>query len=469
MKNLILIVSLNLIAICSLSQSPVKVDVFGFSTNTTFTFHNVYDSVFMNKVVQISPNLLRFPGGFGNFYHLDGVGYGINIGEVNKYHKGVLPKRVAGIQNYERKKKINKNYINDFIYLAKHLKAEVIVDANILTASSDETIKIINKLLENNIEVVGIELGSELSNRSYMHLIDGDKYIQLAKDLAIELKSVFPNILLGVVAAPVTRNQERHRYWNELLAKEDFYDAIIIHSYAKVTKGKDKYGKMVSELPEGKSQKEAFFLYRERIINYFNNTYPEEIRINNSIFSDKAIWITEWNLQMSKITGNTLFQAIYVANYLLELSVSKSFSKIEIATFHNLAGRDVSGSILMNRGGGSEIHSTFYTFQMLSEMFNHKDLTIDKIKINDFCYVYTCRENNNEKYKYIINWSSEVQKISFKEVSSKTTLKEYFGKELYFNNKEKRDIKYTIEEVEDMSELEIKPYSVTLVTVKNEK
>jgi hypothetical protein len=102
-------------------------------------------------------------------------------------------------------------------------------------------------------------------------------------------------------------------------------------------------------------------------------------------------------------------------------------------------------------------------------MFNHKDLTIDKIKINDFCYVYTCRENNNEKYKYIINWSSEVQKISFKEVSSKTTLKEYFGKELYFNNKEKRDIKYTIEEVEDMSELEIKPYSVTLVTINNEK
>ena len=469
MKNLILIVSLNFIAICSFSQSPVKLDIFGFSTNTTFTFHNVYDSVFMNKVVQISPNLLRFPGGFGNFYHLDGVGYGINIGEVNKYHKGVLPKRVAGIQNYERKKKINKNYINDFIYLAKHLKAEVIVDANILTASSYETIKIINKLLENNIEVVGIELGSELSNRSYMHLIDGDKYIQLAKDLAIELKSVFPNILLGVVAAPVTRNQERHRYWNELLAKEDFYDAIIIHSYAKVTKGKDKYGKMVSELPEGKSQKEAFFLYRERIINYFNNTYPEEIRINNSIFSDKAIWITEWNLQMSKITGNTLFQAIYVANYLLELSVSKSFSKIEIATFHNLAGRDVSGSILMNRGGGSEIHSTFYTFQMLSEMFNHKDLTIDKIKINDFCYVYTCRENNNEKYKYIINWSSEVQKISFNEVLSQTTLKECFGKELYFNNKEKRDINYTIEEVEDMSELEIKPYSVTLVTVKNEK
>jgi len=469
MKNLILIVCLNLIAICSLSQAPVRPDIFGFSTNTAFTFHNVYDSIFMDQVVQISPNLLRFPGGFGNFYHLNGVGYAINIAEVNKYHKGVLSKRVAGIQNYERKKKINKNYINDFIYLAKYLNAKVIVDANILTASTDETIKIINKLAENSIEIVGIELGSELSNRSYMHLIDGDKYISLAKNLAIELKSVFPNIPLGVVAAPVTRGQERHKYWNKLLAKEDFYDAIIIHSYAKVTKGKDKDGKMVSEIPEGKSQEEAFFLYRERIINYFNNTYPEEIGVNNSIFSDKAIWITEWNLQMSKITGNTLFQAIYVANYLLELSASKSFSKIELATFHNLAGRDVSGSVLMNKSGITEIHTTFYPFQMLSEMFNQKALTIDKTKINDFCYVYTCKENNNEKYKYIINWSSEVQKISFKEALSQTTLKEYFGKELYFNNEEKGDINYTILDVKNMSELAIKPYSVTLVTVKNEK
>ena len=469
MKNLMLIVCLSLIAVCSLSQNYVRPNVFGFSTNTTFTFHNVYDSIFMNQVIQLSPNLLRFPGGFGNFYHPDGAGYGMKINEVNKYHSGVLSKRVTGIQNYERKKKINKNYIYDFIYLAKYLNSKVIVDVNILTASSDETIKIIDKLVENNINVVGIELGSELSNRSYMHLIDGDKYIQLTKNLAIELKSIFPNILLGVVAAPVKRGQERHNYWNELLAKEDFYDAIIIHSYAKVTKGRDKDGKMVSEIPEGKSKSEAFFIYRERIINYFNNIYPEEIGLNNSIFSDKAIWITEWNLQMSKITGNTLFQAIYVANYLLEISVSKDLSNIELATYHNLAGRDVSGSVLMNRGGITEIHTTFYPFQMLSEIFNKKNLTIDKTRVNDFCYLYKCEAPNNEKYKYIINWSSEFQEISFKEVLSQITLKEYFGKELYCNNKKKGDINYTISNLQNISELTIKPYSITLVTVNNER
>ena len=468
MKNLILIVSLNLIAICSLSQSPVKVDVFGFSTNTTFTFHNVYDSIFMNKVVQISPNLLRFPGGFGNFYHLDGVGYGINIAEVNKYHKGVLPKRVAGIQNYERKKKINKNYINDFIYLAKHLKAKVIVDANILTASSDETIKIINKLLENNIEVVGIELGSELSNRSYMHLIDGDKYIQLAKDLAIELKSVFPNILLGVVAAPVTRNQERHRYWNELLAKEDFYDAIIIHSYAKVTKGKDKYGKMVSELPEGKSQKEAFFLYRERIINYFNNTYPEEIRINNSIFSDKAIWITEWNLQMSKTTGNTMFQSLFVSNYLLEILSNKDLANISITTYHNLAGRTVSGSIFKGDNESFITHSTYFPFSMLSVLFEGNIIKIKKNKMKDKdVYIYNCFNSDNKIHMiYIINWSNK--DFDYRVNKNMNLFNSFYSKNLYDRANEKGRLSSDSYMLEGDSNTLIRPYSISVIEGKNE-
>jgi hypothetical protein len=172
---------------------------------------------------------------------------------------------------------------------------------------------------------------------------------------------------------------------------------------------------------------------------------------------------------MSKITGNTLFQAIYVANYLLEISVSKNFSNIELATYHNLAGRDVSGSVLMNRSELTETHTTFHPFQMLSEMFNQKNLTIDKTRVTNFCYLYSCEENNNEKYRYIINWSSEFHKMSFKQVLSQITLKEYFGKELYCNNKKKGDINYTISDLENISELTIKPYSITLVTINNER
>ena len=35
------------------------------------------------------------------------------------------------------------------------------------------------------------------------------------------------------------------------MSNENFYDAIIIHSYAKVVKGKDQCGQMITEENEG--------------------------------------------------------------------------------------------------------------------------------------------------------------------------------------------------------------------------
>ena len=53
-------------------------------------------------------------------------------------------------------------------------------------------------------------------------------------------------VVQAVVAAPLGKKRgHRHNKWNEKLANMDFYDAIIIHSYAKVIKGKSLDGKMI--------------------------------------------------------------------------------------------------------------------------------------------------------------------------------------------------------------------------------
>ena len=45
-------------------------NLYGFATSNTFTYFNVYDNNFLNKVKKINPQVLRFPGGaVGNFYH----------------------------------------------------------------------------------------------------------------------------------------------------------------------------------------------------------------------------------------------------------------------------------------------------------------------------------------------------------------------------------------------------------------
>ena len=81
------------------SQERIIKNLYGFGTNTTFMFNDIKDTSFLSNVNTISPRLLAFPGGLGNFYHLSGMGYGIKISEVDFFHKGKLPKRIIGINN----------------------------------------------------------------------------------------------------------------------------------------------------------------------------------------------------------------------------------------------------------------------------------------------------------------------------------------------------------------------------------
>ena len=53
------------------------------------------------------------------------------------------------------------------IQLAKKINSDVVLVANPFVKNDDDIIKMIDKLKINNINVVGVELGSELSNRSY--------------------------------------------------------------------------------------------------------------------------------------------------------------------------------------------------------------------------------------------------------------------------------------------------------------
>ena len=194
------------------------------------------------------------------------------------------------------------------------------------------------------------------------------------------LKERYPDIKTAAVAAPLGKRMgHRHNIWNNRLKEHDFYDAIIIHSYAKVIKGKDEYGQMISEIVESKDKEEAFEIYKNRAIKYLVNQYPNEIKEYNSIFN-KSIWVTEWNLQMSKTTGNTLLQSLFVANYLLDLMSNPDLSAIELTTYHNLGGRDLAGSIFRNNKEEIEVHSTYYPMMMIGKVFQYEVISIQNIR-----------------------------------------------------------------------------------------
>lgn len=394
-----------LLSIEVLFAQDINENIFGFATSNTFTYCDVNDTSFVNKVKEINPQVLRFPGGaVGNFYHFGKKGYGFDFNEIDKYHDGKFPKRSRGLENSRHKKRQEADYIEDFILLANHANAKAVLVAN-LFVDNDDILLMIEKLQKNNIEVIGVELGSELSNRSYFtkgYTIE--EYILSSKKCSDKIKHKYPKIKTAIVAAPLAKRKgHRHNVWNAKLAEMNFYDAIIIHSYAKVIKGKDQYGQMLSEETEGKNKAEAFGIYKDRAIKYLAEEYPNEVQKYISLFN-KPIWVTEWNLQMSKTTGNTLLQSLFVAQYLLELMSNPNLSAIELTTYHNLGGRDFSGSIFRNNKEEIEIQSTYYPFLMLGKIFENDIVRIEKEQFEYQCFDI----ENNQILNYKIDWKSKV-------------------------------------------------------------
>jgi hypothetical protein len=409
-----------------------KENIFGFATSNTFTYCDVTDTSFLNKVIELQPKLLRFPGGaVGNFYHYGGKGYGFDFSEIDQYHDGKFPKRSRGLEKSRNKKNQQQDYIEDFIVLSKKTNAKAVLVAN-LFVDNDDILLMIKKLIENNIEVVGIELGSELSNRSYFtkgYTID--EYIIAAKKCSAKIKEKYPNLKTAIVVAPLgKRKGHRHNIWNEKLAKLNFYDAIIIHSYAKVTKGKDRYGQMISEENEGKNRTEAFDIYKNRAIDYLVNQYSKEVKVYEDLFH-KPIWVTEWNLQISKTTGNTLFQSLFVAHYLLELMSNPDLSAIELTTYHNLGGRDFSGSIFRNNKEGMEIHSTYYPLMLIGKIFENNIVRIVKEQFEEM-FTYKCFDENDKLIiSYAIDWKMHYFSFSLEKLEDKKVFQIYGSNNLF--------------------------------------
>ena len=46
----------------SQKNSAIKPNVFGFATSNTFTFCDIQDTSFTNKIINLNPQTLRFPG-----------------------------------------------------------------------------------------------------------------------------------------------------------------------------------------------------------------------------------------------------------------------------------------------------------------------------------------------------------------------------------------------------------------------
>ena len=91
----------------------INPNLFGFNTSNTFTYCDVNDTSFTNKVQKIKPNVLRFPGGtISNFYHYDEKAYGLDISEISDWNVPKFTKRYHGLIKEQKKRNHNdRNYL----------------------------------------------------------------------------------------------------------------------------------------------------------------------------------------------------------------------------------------------------------------------------------------------------------------------------------------------------------------------
>jgi hypothetical protein len=347
--------------------------------------------------------------------------------------------------------------------MVKMTGSSVIYNANITSSSTEEVLQVIKLFADSNVKLLGVELGGELSNRSYAHFMNIERYIFLSKLYSKSIKEVYKDLPVAVVSAPNNRGSQKLTDWNNKLAKEDYYDAIIIHPYAKVLKGRDVAGKMLTVTPEGTGDSDAYTIYKDRAVKYISSDFNQEIRKYNKTFSNKKIWMTEWNLQMSPVTGNSLLQALFVSHQLIELA-SLQESNIDIATFHNLAGRTISGSMIMRRNKKTNINASFNSMRIVNELFRDSLFLEHKSEIKKDCFEYCfMHEDGNKKMYYWINWTEKHVNLDLILSGKKS---EYYGENLFDKNLANKELQYNLKAYVN-SEVTLKPYSVTLFKVMN--
>ena len=163
-----------------------------------------------------------------------------------------------------------------------------------------------------------------------------------------------------------------------------------------------------------------------------------------------------------------MLQSLFVSNYFLELLSNKDLENISITTYHNLGGRDYSGSIFSTNTGSLEIRSTYYPLKMIGELFNmSSQIKVERKEVKQDVLKYLIYNDKQLVKIIILNWSDNGV-VANNDISKQVQVNSYYSLNLY----DKADIygKLSMERMiaSAKSDVILKPYSLSLISFDNE-
>lgn len=251
---------------------------------------------------------LRFPGGtVGNFYDWESDGF---YGDEWTF---LSPSRKKAYENGFRF-----DY-SGYVENCLNSGASSSLMFNVIQDSPEKAKLRLQNRIASGIDIKWIEMGNEnfFTEQAFGNVSSLDKYISHTKELASALKEVDPETKVAV-------NLNHHDFsdgsWNLELAKENYYDAAIIHPYV---------------------QTNSFMLnnYSAKIMLSAYRTTQQRIEEYKQHFGSKPLLFTEWGI-LSEGSPSNFVQALSVADMFLSIIEGGDNGVVKQAGIHMLYHSD---------------------------------------------------------------------------------------------------------------------------------
>ncbi len=319
------------IAIDTQTKTPLRKELYGFNTNMMSGDYGYLDTDFVALTKALQPKTLRFPGGtVGNFYHWKTDGFIKD--EMTTTLSLQLNKRNRGNYVKLQKRREGKISFDEFMRLCQNLNITPIVVVNLWTGSPDESAAWVRYSKEMGYDISHWELGNEYYLPHYANKFrSAATYMKVAKEHALAMKAVNPDIKVSVCATPVAFHKEgwlikwAQRKWDENLAEgttpstTNWYDAYTVHIYAYKAVKKVEIEEM-----------------RGYLFGWIHYGIEEALDYYHKLFPNKEMWVTEWNIaNPANRVANTQLHAMYAGDFFLKLL---NMPNITQANFHVITG-----------------------------------------------------------------------------------------------------------------------------------
>ncbi|EIC23462.1 hypothetical protein [Thiorhodovibrio frisius] len=321
---------------------PVNKNKFGVNGEILWASSHFRNNEVANTIESSAIKFIRFPGGnLGNYYLAETGLFGCN--------KPLGADIQESIDKYNNSAKINspaendqdEYSLSDFLAVVENSRLSYSYVLNIACEEEQKTLDLLRRLKAERSSPALIELGNELYYDRWKFLVpDAKAYSEIVAEIAPKIRAELPDTKIGLLVSALNFNANSlpnadgtpPDWWStddtafdNFAADFELADGLVVHWYSQAQTGWDGTDLM--------SHQTAF----ERSFDYFQARFKLAVNYLTALGDEKKdIWVTEWGVSGTKIESNfeqSSFAALFASAGLLNMLLEPS---IGYANYHSL-------------------------------------------------------------------------------------------------------------------------------------